>query len=95
MQTLAQISINTGDSSWSVVWFLVIVGGFILWLIELISLLKRQDLKDVDKIVWVIVLCTLNILGLLLYWFIASSKPVTSRIRSEKELKDYFNSRPL
>ncbi|MEI6562657.1 MAG: PLDc N-terminal domain-containing protein [Verrucomicrobiota bacterium] len=59
-------------------------GGFIsalcimalsLWLLTLISLLRRQDMKDVDKIVWTIVLCALSFLGMVLYWFIAPPKP--------------------
>ena len=49
-------------------------------------------MKDVDKIVWTIVVCTLNVLGMVLYWFMAPKEP-NSSARSEKELKDYFNSR--
>ena len=94
MQTIAaQISFNAQNSSWSGIWVLFFVGGFVLWLIELVSLLKRQDIKDVDKIVWTIVLCTLNVLGLLLYWFMAPGGKKGGGARSEKELKDYFNSR--
>ena len=84
-----QISLNLNQEFWF--WACIIC--LILWLLTVISLLKRQDMKEVDKIVWVIVLCALNILGATLYWFLAPGKESLSRARTEKELKDYFNSR--
>jgi hypothetical protein len=67
--------------------FLFVV-AFILWIVTLISHLKRRDITDTDRIIWTVVLCTLNILGMILYWFMAPSP----KVRSEKELKDYFNT---
>ena len=64
----------------------------ILWLLTLASLLKRQDMQGTDKIVWTIVLCFLNVLGMFLYWFLAPAQQKNPLARSEKELKDYFNS---
>ena len=81
--------LSTGNG-WGIAVTLVVL---LVWLLGLIELLKRQDMKDVDKIVWTVVLCTLNILGLLLYLFMAPSEKGSRRVRSEKELKDYFNSR--
>jgi len=63
--------------------------GFIIWIIALISHLRRTDYSDTDKIVWTIVLCTLNILGVVLYWILAPAG--RDRVRSEQELKDKFN----
>lgn len=40
------------------------------WLTALIQHLKDDQMKDVDKICWTIVLCTLNLLGLGLYMFL-------------------------
>ncbi len=65
--------------------------GVALWLWTLISLLGREDMKDTDKIVWTIVVCTLNVVGMILYWLMAPSEP--HKVRTEQELKDYFNSR--
>jgi len=92
---VAQFSMNMQSDDAGLALFLLVVAvvTFILWLRELVSLLKRQDMKDVDKIVWTIVLCTLNLLGLVIYWFLAPPKAKRSIARSEKELKDYFNSR--
>lgn len=70
--------------------FLVIL-SFVLWLVTLVSHLRRTDLADVDRIVWTIVLCTLNVLGMVLYWCLAPAG--NSRVRTEAELKEYFNSR--
>ncbi len=39
----------------------------LLWLTALIFLLKRTDLDGVTKICWVVVLCSLNLVGLVLY----------------------------
>jgi Phospholipase_D-nuclease N-terminal len=90
---LAQITLNLNSSHPSENIFVgAVIVGILLWLCTLVSLLGRQDMKDADKIVWTIVVCTLNILGMLLYWCMAPSQPPV-KIRSEQELKDYFNSR--
>ena len=70
--------------------FLVVL-GFILWLVTLVSHIRRTDLTDTDRIVWTIILCTLNVLGMALYWCLAPAGK--SQVRTEKELKEYFNSR--
>lgn len=63
--------------------------GFIIWIVALVSHLRRQDYTDTDKIIWTIVLCTLNFIGVILYWFIAPRGD--DRVLSEEELKDKFN----
>lgn len=73
----------------------IAVIALVFWLLTLISFLKRTDLSDTDRIVWTIVLCTLSVLGMLLYWFLApAGLEGPNRARTEQELKDYFNSRP-
>jgi len=77
--------------------FLVLVSVILFWawLSALVSVIRCQEMKDADRIIWVILLCVLNLLGLILYWFL---DPVPKRTRSlartDQELKDYFNSRP-
>ena len=73
--------------------FLIFIAicGFLLWLLTLISHIRRDDLSDSDRIVWTIILCTLNILGMVLYWFLAPAGKYHAK--SEAELKEYFNSR--
>ena len=63
--------------------------GFIIWILALVSHLRRTDYSDTDKIIWTIVLCTLNIFGVILYWFFAP--PGNDRVLSEPELIDKFN----
>ena len=64
--------------------------GFIVWIIALVSHLRRTDYSDTDKIIWTIVLCTLNILGVILYWIFAPDGQ--DRVLNEQELKDRFNN---
>ena len=64
--------------------------GFIIWIIALVSHLRRTDYSDTDKIIWTIVLCTLNILGVILYWIFAPAGQ--DRVLTEQELKDRFNN---
>ncbi|MBN8711690.1 MAG: hypothetical protein BGO12_01155 [Verrucomicrobia bacterium 61-8] len=63
--------------------------GFLIWIITLVSHLRRKDYSDTDKITWTIVLCTLNILGVILYLFLAP--PGDYRVLSEAELKEKLN----
>lgn len=71
-------------------WWALLI--FAVWLSALVSLLRRRDLEPADRIVWTIVVCTTNVLGALLYWFLAPGKPGSpSRPRTDAELKDYFN----
>jgi hypothetical protein len=64
--------------------------GIIIWIIALVSHLRRTDYSDTDKIIWTIVLCTLNILGVILYWIFAPDG--RDRVLTEQELKDRFNN---
>lgn len=72
---------------------------FLIWLFELITHLRRTDLSDTDRIVWTIVLCTLNILGVVLYRLYApnarkediAAKRRRYLVESEAELKARFN----
>lgn len=70
---------------------LVWLGGFlfVLWVAVLVSHLRRKDCSDTDRIVWTIVLCTLNIVGVALYFFMGPAGD--ARVLTEQELKDKFN----
>jgi hypothetical protein len=70
---------------------LVCLGGFLflVWIAVLVSHLRRKDCSDTDRIVWTIVLCTLNIVGVALYFFIGPAGD--ARVLTEQELKDKFN----
>lgn len=62
---------------------------FLVWIGVLVHHLRRSDLSDTDRIVWTIVLCTLNLLGVVLYLAIAPQSDY--RVESEAELKERFN----
>lgn len=70
--------------------FALIVLFLVVWLAVLVWHLRRRDLADTDRIVWTIVLCVLNILGVALYFFLCPSTE-SDRPLSEQELKEKFN----
>jgi hypothetical protein len=63
---------------------------FIIWIVALVSHLRRTDYSDTDKIIWTIVVCTLNVFGVILYWVFAPAG--RDRVLSDKELKERFNN---
>jgi len=64
--------------------------SFLIWIAVLIYHIRRQDCSDTDRLLWVVVLCTLNILGAILYFFLAPPSE-DCQILTEQELKDKFN----
>ncbi len=60
--------------SWGPVSLLLVVllGAFWLWMI--IDCLKRDFKKDMDKLVWVIVLLFANLVGAILYYFLVKAQ---------------------
>jgi hypothetical protein len=69
---------------------IICVVGFIIWMAALVYHIRRTDCSDTERILWTIILCTLNILGVFLYFFLGP-KTEDERILSEQELKDKFN----
>jgi len=63
---------------------------FAIWIGALVYHLRRADLPDVERIVWTIILCCLNILGVVLYLSMVPAPP-KERPLSEAELKAKFN----
>ena len=67
----------TAGNSW-LVWspvtlaLVIILGLFWLWMI--VDCLKRNFKKDMDKLVWVIVLLFAHLIGAFLYYFIVKAK---------------------
>ncbi len=70
---------------------LACVAAFAVWLTPLVSHRRRTGLPDTDRIVWTIVLCTLNILGMILYWTIAPRGD--HKVFSEEEHKAILNEK--
>lgn len=68
---------------------IVLLIAELFWLQALVMHLKNKELDPTDKICWTVVLCVLNLLGLVLYMVFGphwNKKPV-----SEGELKRQFN----
>ena len=75
----------------SLPWAIIAAGvAFLIWIFALIGHLRRTDCSDTDKIIWTIVLCTLNIIGVILYWFLEPRGP-NERVLTDDELKERFN----
>jgi len=63
---------------------------FALWICALVYHLRRVDLPDTERIVWTIVLCCLNVLGVVLYFCMVPAPPQEQPL-SEADLKAKFN----
>ena len=65
--------------------FAIVIGVLLLifWIWMLIDCLKRDFRKDVEKIVWVLVIIFLHVLGAAIYYFVVkiSEKKVVKRKR--------------
>ena len=53
---------------------------FVFWIWMLIDCLKRDFKKDVEKIVWVLVIIFLQLLGAIIYYFVV-------KVTDKKEMK--------
>ena len=53
------------EGSWPLL--LLVALFLLLWLVTLVRLLRSTELDGTTKICWVVVLCTLNVLGLVLF----------------------------
>lgn len=70
------------------VWIILIIAQA-AWLWCLLSHLKNKEIDPTDKICWTVVLCVLNVLGLLL--FIVAGPKDKTEFESEDDLKRAFN----
>lgn len=70
-------------------WIIILILTQIAWLWALVAHLKTEDLNPTDKICWTVVLCVLNVLGLLL--FIVCGPKATDEYTSEEQLKQAIN----
>jgi len=70
---------------------IIAVIGFAVWIAALIYHIRRTDCTDTEKLLWAIILCTLNVLGVVLYFFFGPASEDDNRVLSEQELKDKFN----
>jgi hypothetical protein len=65
--------------------------AFVVWLGTLVSHLRSTHMNQADKICWTVVLCTLNLLGLAIYFFLAPKAPENECLKSEAEIKEAAN----
>ena len=62
-------------------WFAVLA---IIWLVVLAVALNRNDMHPSTQFMWVFVLVSMNILGVLLYWMIAPSREFLDKMRESR-----------
>lgn len=63
---------------------------FIIWLLVLFDALKRPDLEHISKFMWVFVICTVPLFGIIFYWILAT-KPSCKREITARDLEDWKN----
>lgn len=51
------------------IWMLVVVGGFVLWIMMLIDVSKREFPKPEDRTLWVLVVALAGFVGAAIYYF--------------------------
>ena len=47
--------------------------GFAFWIWMIIDCAKRSFKKDIDKVVWILVIVFLNVLGAAIYYFVVKA----------------------
>jgi hypothetical protein len=72
----------------NIIWIILIVAQ-IAWLWCLLAHLRNKEIDPTDKICWTVVLCVLNVFGLIL--FILAGPEETDELESEDDLKRAFN----
>ena len=70
-------------------WIVLIIAAECIWLGCLVSHLKNRNQDPTDKICWTIVLCVLNLLGLIL--FVLAGPEDEYEGATEEQLKKAFN----
>lgn len=70
------------------IWIILIIAQ-VAWLWCLLAHLKNEEIESTDKICWTVVLCVLNVLGLVL--FIIAGPKQNKEYESEDDLKRAFN----
>lgn len=48
----------------------IVIAWGLFWLWMLIDLLKRKSMDGINKLIWLVVLIFINVIGVLLYYFI-------------------------
>lgn len=51
------------------IWMVVVVGGFVLWVMMLIDVSKREFPKPEDRTLWVLVVALAGFVGAAIYYF--------------------------
>lgn len=51
------------------IWMLLVIGGFILWVVMLIDVSKREFPKPEDRTLWILVVALAGFVGAAIYYF--------------------------
>jgi len=54
-------------------WFAIALFAFVFWVWMIIDCAKRDFKKDVEKIVWILVLIFTGIIGAIIYYFVVKN----------------------
>ncbi|MEK7540019.1 MAG: PLDc N-terminal domain-containing protein [Patescibacteria group bacterium] len=52
-----------------VIWMVVVIGGFVLWVMMLIDVSKREFPKPEDRTLWILVVALAGFIGAAIYYF--------------------------
>jgi hypothetical protein len=71
--------------------FIIALVLLIAWLLTLVTHLKSTHMDPTDKVCWTVVLCTLNLLGLVIYVLMAPKIPDEDLLDTEDKIKRAAN----
>lgn len=78
------------------IWIFVMIFAFVFWIWMLIDAATREFEKDIDKVVWILVIVFLNLLGALIYYLVVKmnssygSRNRYDQVANKKRLKRDF-----
>ncbi len=76
-------------------YLIILAVAELAWLYCLIAHLKAKDIDPTDKICWTVVLCVLNLFGLLLFIFLSPKSKTESVFENEERIKKEANEGKL
>jgi hypothetical protein len=69
---------------------IIAITYFIIWLCVLYNALKRTDFDPISKFMWVFVICTVPLFGMVFYWMLATP-PNNRKEITQRDLENWKN----
>ena len=74
----------------TVIWFAffaAMIAGFVIWILMLIDVIKRDFPKEDDKTLWILIVVLCGMIGAIIYYFIVKRKEDKKHVNQKKAHK--------